>query len=419
MPSSSRSFRRVRLHPAQRAIASASERFRVVACGRRFGKTTVGLRAIFSHAQRGRECWWLAPTYGNALQVWRALCAEAASAGAAISQSVRLLDFPGGGSLCVRSARSLDALRGAGLDFLVVDEAAHLPATLWEDILRPMLADRRGGALLLSTPNGLNWFHDCFVRGQDPSEREWRSFHFSSYDNPRIARAELEALRRHTRDATFRREYLAEFLPGEAGVFREPARAATAPPEATPHAQGHYVAGIDWGRSHDYTAVVVLEIPAGSDRSNRRPPDPGLPDSSLPTMVALERYRGLSWSVQRSRILALCNRWRPAVLLAEANSIGEPNLEALQDDGLPIRPFQTTARSKGPLIEALALALERGDLRLQPEPTLLAELSAYQQERLPLGGYRYRAPAGAHDDTVMALALAWRACGQEASVHFW
>ena len=402
-----RSFRRVRLHPAQKEIARAPERFRVVACGRRFGKTTIGLRAAFAYARRGRkECWWLAPTYGNALQVWRALCHEADAAGATISRGERTLDFPGGGSLGVRSARSLHSLRGAGLDFLVVDEAAHLPGTLWEDILRPMLADRRGGALLLSTPNGLNWFHECFQRGQDSAEPEWRSFQYSSYDNPRIARSELEALRRQTRDATFRREYLAEFLPGEASVFRDPGRAASAPVEATPRPAGHYVAGIDWGRSHDYTAVVVLEIPTRVA-------------SAPPTMVALERYRDASWFAQRARILALCERWRPALLLAEANSIGEPNLEALQRERLPIRPFYTTAQSKAPLIEALALALERGDLRLQPEPTLLAELAAYQQERLPLGGYRYGAAAGAHDDTVMALALAWRACGQGAAAHFW
>ena len=411
-PASSRSFRRVRLHAAQKQIARAPERFRVVACGRRFGKTTIGLRAAFSYARRGRkECWWLAPTYGNALQVWRALGNEAAAVGAAITQRERTLDFPGGGSLGVRSARSLDSLRGAGLDFLVVDEAAHLPGALWEDILRPMLADRRGGALLLSTPNGLNWFHECFQRGQDPAEPEWRSFQFTSYDNPRIARAELEALRRQTREATFRREYLAEFLPGEASVFRDPTQAASAPLDAAPQPAGHYVAGIDWGRSHDYTAVVVLEIPSSDgDVANHIAP---------PAMVVLERYRDASWFAQRARILALCERWRPALLLAEANSIGEPNLEALQREGLPIRPFYTTAQSKAPLIEALALALERGDLRLQPEPTLLAELAAYQQERLPLGGYRYGAAAGAHDDTVMALALAWRACGQGAAVHFW
>lgn len=399
----SRSFRRIRLHPAQQEIAADPARFRVVACGRRFGKTTVGLREVFARARRGRkECWWLAPTYGNALPAWRALSNAAAECGAAISRHEHALDFPRGGSLFVRSARSLHSLRGAGLDFLVVDEAAHLPAALWEDILRPMLADRRGGALLLSTPNGLNWFHECFRRGQDEGEREWRSFHFTSYDNPRIARAELEALRRQTRDATFRREYLAEFLPGEAGVFRDPTQAARAPRDAIPRRAGHYVAGIDWGRSHDYTAVVLLEI-GGTGPAH---------------MVALERFREASWQLQRARILALAARWRPALMLAEANSIGEPNLEALLSEGLPLRPFYTTARSKGPLIEALALALERGDLLIQPQATLLAELSSYQQERLPLGGYRYGAAAGAHDDTVMALALAWRAGNSGASARF-
>ena len=391
------------LHPNQRKIGGSLARFRVVACGRRFGKTTIGLHSILYHARhRNHECWWVAPTHDSALTVWRALCHEGEAAGATISREHRELRFPNGGAILVRSARSHDSLRGAGLDFLVVDEAAHVPVTLWEDILRPMLADRRGNALLLSTPNGLNWFHECYARGLDSTEDEWRSFHFTSYDNPRIARAELDSLQRHTRASTFRREYLAEFLPGEAGVFREPARAASAPLEAVPRASGHYVAGIDWGRSNDYTAVVVLEIPQ---------------DGTV-AMVAQERYRNVSWSTQRARILALVERWRPALLLAEANSIGEPNLEALQQEGLPIRPFYTTARNKPPLIEALALALERGDLRIQPEPTLLAELAAYQQERLPLGGYRYGAAGGAHDDTVIALALAWRACGQGVPVRF-
>ena len=388
----------------------------MVACGRRFGKTTVGLRAIFAYARRGRkECWWVAPTHDSALTVWRALCHEGEAAGATISREHRELRFPNGGAILVRSARSHDSLRGAGLDFLVVDEAAHVPATLWEDILRPMLADRRGNALLLSTPNGLNWFHECYARGLDSTEDEWRSFHFTSYDNPRIARAELDSLQRHTRESTFRREYLAEFLPGEASVFRDPAQAASAPLEAAPRASGHYVAGIDWGRSNDYTAVVVLEIPGDRDRGHPESAAGALP---VPRMVTQERYRNLSWSTQRARILALVKRWRPALLLAEANSIGEPNLEALQQEGLPIRPFYTTARNKPPLIEALALALERGDLRIQPEPTLLAELAAYQQERLPLGGYRYGAAGGAHDDTVIALALAWRACGQGVPVRF-
>jgi hypothetical protein len=95
------------------------------------------------------------------------------------------------------------------------------------------------------------------------------------------------------------------------------------------------------------------------------------------------------------------------VIWAEANSIGAPNIEALQDEGLPVRAFTTTAKSKPPLIEDLALAIERADLALLPDEGLLSELASYAMERLPAGGYRYSAPPGLHDDLVIAAALAW------------
>jgi len=111
--------------------------------------------------------------------------------------------------------------------------------------------------------------------------------------------------------------------------------------------------------------------------------------------------------MQRDRLRALSDRWRPGVIWAEANSIGSVNIEALQAHGLPVRPFQTTVQSKGPLIEALALAMERGEVTLLDDPVLRGELNAYMTERLPSGAYRYGAPPGMHDDTVIAVALGW------------
>jgi hypothetical protein len=95
------------------------------------------------------------------------------------------------------------------------------------------------------------------------------------------------------------------------------------------------------------------------------------------------------------------------VIWAEANSIGGPNIEALQAEGLPVNAFTTSASSKPTLIESLALAIERGELALLRDPVLLGELQAYTVERLPSGRFRYTAPPGAHDDTVIAAALAW------------
>ena len=87
--------------------------------------------------------------------------------------------------------------------------------------------------------------------------------------------------------------------------------------------------------------------------------------------------------------------------------MGQPLIEQLQAAGLPVVPFTTTAASKQIAVDALALAFERGALRIIPDPTLIAELQAYEAERLPSGMLRYGAPSGMHDDTVMALMLAW------------
>jgi hypothetical protein len=111
--------------------------------------------------------------------------------------------------------------------------------------------------------------------------------------------------------------------------------------------------------------------------------------------------------LQRGRLKALYDRWQPITIWAEANSIGSPNIEALQNEGLPVSPFTTTSASKPDLIEALGLAIERAELALLPDENLLHELASYTYELLPSGGYRYTAPPGLHDDLVIATALAW------------
>jgi hypothetical protein len=98
-----------------------------------------------------------------------------------------------------------------------------------------------------------------------------------------------------------------------------------------------------------------------------------------------------------------------AVFTVQQNSVGQPVIEQLDRDGLPIQPFTTTNASKAQAIEALALAFERGEIRILNDPVLVSELVAYQAERLPSGLLRYGAPGSQHDDAVMALAMAWTA----------
>ena len=378
-------------HPGQLEVLKSPARFKVLACGRRWGKSQLGLISILKAAHlEHKRCWWVVPKYRTAdEEIWGELVSAVKHLrGVAISKSKRRIELPKGGVIAIRSAHNPDNLRGAGLDFVVLDEAARMPAHTWHDVIRPMLADTRGGALLLSTPNGRNWFWERHRAGLDPLQEEWATFDFTTAQSYLVDPAELESIRQNTAQHIWETEYEAVFSDDRGQVFRGLTDAAAPAPYDGPQPGHSYVAGVDWGRSRDYTAIAVL------DASNNK-------------MVALERFNQVGWELQRDRLSSIARKWRPQVIWAEANSIGEPNIDALVRQGLPMRRFYTSAKSKAPLIESLALAIEQNDITLLDDPVLLGELADYKFDRLANGGYRYGAPSGSHDDTVIAAALAW------------
>ncbi len=324
-----------------------------------------------------------------ASQTWRDLVNSVKHlAGVKINATERRIDLPKGGMIAIRSAHNPDKLRGDGLDFAILDEAARMPAHIWHDVIRPMLSTTRGGASFLSTPNGRNWFWQRHQAGLDPLQNEWAAFRQSTAQSQLVDPAELASLKINTPEFVWGTEYEANFNDDRGQVFRHINNAAAPAPYHKPQPGHAYVAGVDWGRSQDYTAIAVLDAANGK-------------------MVALERFNHVGWDLQRARLAQIVKSWRPQVIWAEANSIGEPNIDALVRQGLPVRPFYTTAKSKAPLIEALALAIEQNNITLLDDPVLLSELANYSLERLPNGSYRYGAPPAAHDDTVIATALAW------------
>ena len=382
------------LFPQQRQIADCNTRFVAAACGRRFGKTEAGKRRILRAALAGQTAWWLSPTYQMATGVWRDLKSMLRPIRPHVREVDRTLELINGGSIAVRSTAAHDNLRGAGLDFAVLDEAAFMHPDVWPQIVRPMLLERSGGALFLSTPNGRNWFFDVYQRGVSGDDPEWRAFHFTSFDSPLVPAGEYDRLRAMTPERVFAEEYLAEFMDTSGSVFRFIREAAVAEPGQQPLASHVYVMGVDWGRENDFTAIAVFDVTTSS-------------------LVALDRFNQVGWSLQRGRLAALAATWKPTVILAEANSIGAPNIEALQAEGLPVEAFTTTMQTKRAVIEALALALEQQRIRILNDETLLSEMMSFEQQRLPGGAIRYGARSGAHDDTVMALALAWHAAGRQ------
>lgn len=379
------------LHRGQRAIAASTARFRVLACGRRWGKTRLGaLLCVRTALERGRA-WWVAPSYKMAAVGWRLIRQLAQQIpGAEIRQGDQLATMPGGGSVQVRSADDPQALRGEGLDFVVLDECAFIAEATWTEALRPALSDRHGGALFISTPKGRNWFWRLWQSGSQAGDGEWQAWCFATSDNPYIDAGEIAAARQTLPERVFRQEYLAEFIDDAGGVFRRVVEAATAQPQTRANINHVYVAGLDWALHNDFTVAAVI-------------------DATTRTMVSMDRYNGVDYSLQRRRVASLYERFGVTSLVAEENAMGGPNNEALQAAGLNVRRFTTTNAAKATIIENLAAAFERGEITILADPLLVAELQAFEMSRLPSGQVRYSAPEGMHDDCVMALALAWSA----------
>lgn len=381
------------LHEAQYRIYKNRARFRVVACGRRFGKTELGRREAVEVATHGGYVWWISPTYPMSQDVWAQLNIETKDIRTGLNKSEREIRFEGGGKLRVLSGDDPDKLRGAGLDYLVIDEAAFCGEGVWQ-VLRPALADKQGRALFLSTPQGHNWFWRVYQAGLDPLKPEWASWRMPSMNNPFLPPSEIEAARRDMPERMFKQEIEAEFLEDGGAVFRNIDQCIKTPPEKSQVKS--VVIGVDFARSQDFTVLTAL-------------------DEASKCVLEIDRFNEVNWSVQRGRIQAMVQRWPTRLVVAESNSIGEPNIELLQNEGMKIQGFQTTASTKQPLIDALALAIENQQIGLVDNPVLINELQSYEMERTPSGNWRYSAPDGGHDDCVISLALAWYATNSRRS----
>jgi len=256
------------LHRKQEEIRRSKARFKVAACGRRFGKTLLGATAGLETGLTGGAAWWVGPTSREAGIGWRAMTMLSRQIpGAAVKLADKEIHYPGGGWVGVLSAES-QTLRGEGLNRIIVDEAAYLRSLLktWQEDLRAALSDRQGDALFLSSANGRDDFYQLHRRGQSPDHPEWASWQCTTYDNPFIARAEIEAARRELPDWVFRQEYLAEFVSFAGKVYKtftpESASVFTFAGDLSPYTE--YWGGIDFG----FRNPTVVSV-GGLDRDDR------------------------------------------------------------------------------------------------------------------------------------------------------
>lgn len=208
------------LHAGQMKVHKHAARFKVLACGRRWGKTRLGTAECISVGLGGGRAWWIAPSYKIGAIGWRGLLYLSNQIpGANSNKAERLIKLPTGGEVQVRSADDPQSLRGEGLDLAVFDEFAYIKPEAWTEAVRPTLSDRIGAAMFISTPHGLNHFRDLWLRGRSADFPDWQSWTFKTSSNPYISKAELDTARRELTDRVYRQEYEADFLEDNPGAL--------------------------------------------------------------------------------------------------------------------------------------------------------------------------------------------------------
>jgi hypothetical protein len=385
------------LHTDQRAVVAQIKEARFVhlRAGRRWGKSHLLARMLTEAAAKRKVVGYFAPTYKLMLPVWEQARRVLRAPVADENKAERRIDTVVGGRIEFWSLDNEDAGRSRGYDLIVVDEAGLVRnlETIWRENLIPALIDRGGRAVLAGTPKGRGDFWRIYQSALD--DPRWVTIRRSTSDNPRLDPADVALLRSAMTERAARQELDAEFLDDGGAVFRN-VRGCVGEIVKSGEAA---VIGVDWGRHNDATVFVALD-----------------PQSRC--VVDVERLVDVDFATQRRALIAFWQRNGRGAVLAEANSIGEPNIEELQRAGLPVQAFTTTTASKPLLIDTLALAFEQRTIVLPATEWLLNELEMYSVDVTASGRARYSAPEGGNDDGVIALALAVWGASRSVEVLF-
>ena len=214
----------VELLPWQQSVFETDVRFKIVAAGRRTGKSRLAAWLLILNALQTEKghVFYVAPTQGQARDImWNTLLElgnPVISGSHVNNMQIKLIN---GATISLKGADRPETMRGVSLKFLVLDEYADMKPSVWETVLRPALADQKGHALFIGTPLGRNHFYDLYKYaelGNDPTYQAW---HFTSYDNPLLDPEEIDVAKQSMSSYAFRQEFMASFEALGSEIFKE------------------------------------------------------------------------------------------------------------------------------------------------------------------------------------------------------
>ena len=398
---------KLNLHKTQMETYDDPHKHKVVAAGKGWGKTDLVAKSCAGLAMTkpGSQGAVIAPFAKQAHYDYK-LIRSLIPSNLIADQSVKWMNFElkNKAEVAMFSAENIEALRGFAWDWAIVDEAAFMDAEVLY-VIDSQVGKRDGDGWYISTPNGRGIFYDLYCREQQ--DETWKSFHYTTYDNPFYPRAVIDRMKATMPEIVFRQEILAEFIEGGI-VFPHLAEIMTS--EYRDPIPGHdYITGADIASTNDFTVIKTFDTADNHE-------------------VQSERFTSRDWTYIRQAIYAICKQYNNSTLIIDKTGVGAPVVEDLMKMDAPytgapkqgyltVVPVIFSSVSKPQLYSNYIMAHENRTIRLLPDPITKKEHEDFMMTRGQgtTGYMKYSAPKGRNDDTVTACALAVWGLDQMAS----
>jgi hypothetical protein len=358
--------------------------------GRQFGKSMLGLNQMLYWCINDPGCnvAWVSPVYKQSKKVFADFEKYTQNSGLFHFNKSELTIEGMGSKIQFFSGERPDNIRGNTFNYLIVDEMAFCRKELWDEVLSATVLVKGKKILFISTPKGKNHFHALYMRSN--YDNRYKSFTFTSYQNPMIDAREIDERRESLPEYVFKQEYLAEFIDGGTGIFKNVRQCVGL---ATGNKN---FGGLDIGRADDYTVLSIL--------------------NEQKQMIHCERWRQMEWTNIIDKVAELIIKFN-CMTAVEVNNQGDVFYELLQKKCRNlIYPHTTTSKTKPIMIEDLAVAFEDQSIQILNIDWLIDELENYTFiYNNKTRNVQYSAPAGMHDDSVISLSLAYQSLKEKKS----
>jgi len=384
----------IRNFPAQQSIFDCLARFSIVCKGRRFGLTRGAANNFIKKALKG--------------QFKRGLWVDTVNAN--IERYVERYFLPALNKLPIgmfnwRKQQKILEIKDSYIDFRSVDNPENIEGFeydewflneagiilkneyLYNNAIKPMLWTEHTHGVIGGTPKGKGLFEQLYQRGLDEGQPNYKSFHFTSFDNPYIPHDIILQDMKDMPERVVKQEIYAEFLDDTGIVFRGVRDICILQPEE--QKEGHiYIIGCDLAKVQDFTVLTVY------DRKNNH-------------QVYQMRFNQLEWPFQKQKIKLLSDKFNHALVMIDSTGVGEPIYEDLVRSGVPCTPIKFTNESKKQMIEKLSSWIEMKNIKMLNLEETVQEFNSFTYDYSEkTGRVIYGAPQGFKDDIVCSMGLA-------------